>query len=73
MPAFENCELLAKSQVFEKECATNAEEPQNRACQEADGVYHGEVLSHLACGRQLLYLVEIIGGQNFGEAQELHC
>jgi hypothetical protein len=73
MPALEDCELLAKSQVFEKECATSAEEPPNRACQEADGVYHGEVLSHLACGRQLLYLVEIIGGQNFGEAQELHC
>jgi hypothetical protein len=54
----QSCELLAKSQVLEKEYTTSAEESNDRAYQESNGGYHARVLSHFACGRQLCILLK---------------
>ena len=52
MPSFQCHELLAKSQIFEKEPATTAENTKDRTDQESKNMYHAIVVSHFACGRQ---------------------
>jgi hypothetical protein len=54
----QGCQLLAKSQVFKKECATSAEKAKDRTYQEHERVCHARVLSHFACGRQLCILLK---------------
>jgi hypothetical protein len=49
MPSFQCCELLAKSEVFEKQPATTVEESEDHTRQEYKRVYHVRVLSRFAC------------------------
>ena len=60
---FQGCELLAKNQVFKKECATSAEKPKDRIYQEHERVCHARVLSHFACGRQRRMLLKSQAGR----------
>src|SRR5437588_11244780 len=58
MSALQCCELLTKSQVFQKESATIAEESQDHTYKELHDVYHASLLSHSACGQQLCILLK---------------
>jgi len=58
MFALQCCQLLTKSQVFQKESATIAEESQNRTDKEPHDVYHASLLSYPACGQQLCVLLK---------------
>ncbi len=49
MPSFQYRELLAKSEVFEKQHATTLEESEDRTRQECKRVYHAQVLSRFPC------------------------
>jgi hypothetical protein len=49
MPSFHYRELLAKSEVFEKQSATAVEESEDRTDQKYNRVYHVRVLSCFAC------------------------
>jgi hypothetical protein len=58
MPSFQYRELLAKSEVFEKEPATTVEESDDRTDQEYKRVYHVRVLSRFACEWQCRILLK---------------
>src|SRR5437588_11135189 len=58
MSPLQCCELLTKSQVFQKESATIAEESQDHTYKELHDVYHASLLSHSACGQQLCILLK---------------
>lgn len=58
MPSFQYRELLATSEVFEKQLATTVEESENRTRQEYKRVYHARVLSRFACEWQCRILLK---------------
>src|SRR6266853_3940725 len=58
MSSFQCRELLAKSEVFEKQPATTLEESEDRARQECKPVYHVRVLSRFGCGWQCRILLK---------------
>src|SRR5437588_11948209 len=71
MSPLQCCELLTKSQVFQKESATIAEESQDHTYKELHDVYHASLLSHSACGQQLCILLKsqtdrILANDSFG-------
>jgi len=58
MSSFQYRELLAKSEVFEKQPATTVEESENRTRQEYKRVYHVRVLPRFACEWQCRILLK---------------
>jgi hypothetical protein len=58
MSSFQYRELLAKSEVFEKQTATTVEESENRTRQEYKRVYHVQVLPRFACEWQYRILLK---------------
>ena len=59
MPSFQCRELLAKSEVFEKQPATTVEESEDRTGQEYKRVYHVRVPSRFACEWQCRILLKL--------------
>ena len=51
-------ELLAKSQVFKKECVSSREEAKDCGYEQPNGIDHPGVLSHFSCGRQCCMLLK---------------
>ena len=58
MSSFQYRELLAKSEVFEKQPATTVEESENRTRQKYKRVYHVRVLPRFACEWQCRILLK---------------
>jgi len=58
MSSFQYRELLAKSEVFEKQPATTVEESENRTRQDYKRVYHVRVLPRFACEWQCRILLK---------------
>jgi hypothetical protein len=58
MLSFQCRELLAKSEVFEKQPATTVEESEDRTRQKHKRVYHVRVLSRFACEWQCRILLK---------------
>jgi len=58
MSSFQCLELLTTGQVFKQKATMNTEEPKKCASQGSDGIYHAQVLSHFACGRQCRKLLK---------------
>jgi hypothetical protein len=58
MLSFQSRELLAKSEVFEKQPATTLEDSEDRTRQKHKRVYHVRVLSRLACEWQCRILLK---------------
>src|ERR1700747_3556908 len=69
MSALQCCELLAKSQVFQKQGSTRAEESRNRAKKKSHGIDHAGGGISFRLWTATSHPVEIKGGQNFGERQ----
>src|SRR5438309_1518366 len=69
MSALQCCELLAKSQVFQKQASTSAEESKNRAKKKSHGIDHAGGGIPFRLWTATSHPVEIKGGQNFGERQ----
>jgi integrase len=69
MSALQCCELLAKSQVFQKQASTSAEESKNRAKKKSHGIDHAGGGIPFRPWTATSHPVEIKGGQNFGERQ----
>src|SRR5207302_7661649 len=69
MSALQCCELLAKSQVFQKQASTSAEESKNRAKKKSHGIDHAGGRIAFRLWTATSHPVEIKGGQNFGERQ----
>jgi hypothetical protein len=69
MSALQCCELLAKSQVFQKQASTSAEESKNRAKKKSHGIDHAGGGIAFRLWTATSHPVEIKGGQNFGERQ----
>src|SRR5947209_20162298 len=69
MSALHCCELLAKSQVFQKQASTSAEESKNRAKKKSHGIDHAGGGIAFRLWTATSHPVEIKGGQNFGERQ----
>jgi hypothetical protein len=59
MSSFQCRELLAKSEVFEKQPATTLEGSEDRTRQEDKRVYHVRVLSRFACECQSRILLKL--------------
>ena len=58
MSSFQRRELLAKSEVFEKQHATTLEESENRIRLKYKRAYHVRVLSRIACEWQCRILLK---------------
>src|SRR5580700_4934933 len=71
MTALQCCELLAKSQVFQKQASTSAEESKNRAKKKSHGIDHAGGGIPFRLWTATSHPVEIKGGQNFGERQPI--
>jgi len=69
MSALERCELLAKSQVFQKQASTSTEESKKRAKKKSHGIDHAGGGIAFRLWTATSHPVEIKGGQNFGERQ----
>ena len=60
IPPLEDCQLLAKSQIFMKKDSTSAEHSKRCTHQNSDGIYHAKVVSHFACGWQRSVLLKFL-------------
>src|SRR5437660_9224469 len=69
MSALQCCELLAKSQVFQKQASTSAEESKNRAKKKSHGIDHAGGRIAFRLWTATSHPVEIKGEQNFGKRQ----
>jgi hypothetical protein len=71
MYSFQRRQLLTESEVLKKESATGVEQARDYSRHEPNDLYHVAVRNASGLWRATLQLVEIMGEQNFGEAQAM--